>query len=68
MDGSYRAIDIGSDRFTDLDGNTPIVVVNDTFSFEGDFPGTVLYYKNGIFYSPDFNATEAGSFTINLSI
>ena len=68
LDGSYRIIEVFEDRFEDKDGDLPLKVVDDSWSFDVGFPGTWLDYKNGIFYSPDFKATEPGVFKIFFTI
>ena len=68
IDGSYRLINIGQGDFTDYDDNFNITVVQDSWYYEGEFPGTILDYKNYIFYSPDFNATQEAIFSIHMTI
>ena len=60
-DGSYRVVAIEPTRFSDLEKNTPLEVVEDSWYFSGDFPGTHLDYKSNMFYSNDFLAEVEGN-------
>ena len=56
MDDGYTFVEVGSEKFKDLDENEPISVVDGSWYYEGDFPGTQLDYSAGLFYSSDFDA------------